>query len=84
MYQGEITKKFNELTGKEVEKLFREGILKQRAIEYAIRANQIEGLEISPETKKLFDQVAIGKISFEEYRQIIDQKARSLSSKDCT
>lgn len=53
----------------------------REAIEYAIRSNALEGLKTSPETKKLLERVAVGEITFDQVRQIINQKAKQLSSK---
>lgn len=51
----------------------------REAIEYAIRSNETEGLDTSKSTEELLNQVHFGKITLEQVRQLIDQKAKALA-----
>jgi len=53
----------------------------KEAIEYAIRQNQLEGLETSEETKALLDRVARGDLTIEQLLKIFDAKARKYAEK---
>lgn len=54
------------------------------AIDYAIRNNAQEGLELTPDTLALFEKVKIGKLTLDELGQIIDAKAKALANKPST
>lgn len=56
----------------------------QEAIEYAIRSNAVEGLITSKETQALLDRVVAGELTFDEVRQLIDIKAKSVRSDSMT
>jgi uncharacterized protein (DUF433 family) len=54
----------------------------KEAIEYAIRMNKAEGLDTSQSSEELLRQVVFGKITFEQVRKLIEEKARAMAQKE--
>lgn len=54
----------------------------EEAIAYAIRQNLQEGQELSQQLKVLLDRVALGELTFNQVREILDAKARKYGKKE--
>jgi len=73
----------NEEESEWIEFALQDGIndLSFEGIEYAIRQNKLEGLETSPESKKLLEDVVKGKLAMDQLREIFDKKAKKYAQK---